>query len=148
MAVTPEMIMQVRYEVQDVTPGLYILDDTTITYYLTKNDESVPRASLDAARAILLRLAMTSTEEIVDIFSIKTRYQAQEYRLALQMFLSNPNLNPLINNVQGYVGGVSLSDMEANDANLDNNIVSSPSNSSLVPTGTFSSFPTKPFEVS
>ena len=147
MAVTPEMIMQVRYEVQDVTPGLYILDDTTITYYLTKNNESVARASLDAARAILLRLAMTSTEEIVDVFSIKTRYQAQEYRLALQLYLNNPSLNPLINNVRGYVGGVSISDMKANDANTDNNIVSSPSNSSFVSTGTFSSFPAKPFEV-
>lgn len=147
MAVTPEMIMQVRYEVQDVTPGLYILDDATITYYLTKNDESIQRTSLDAARAILLRLAMTSVEEVVDVFTIKTKYQAQEYRLALQLYLSNPNLNPVLNNVRGYIGGVSLSDMQANDANLDNNIVSSPSNSSMVPTGTFSSFPTKPFEV-
>ena len=147
MAVTPEMIMQVRYETQDVTPGLYILDDTTITYYLTKNNESITRASMDAARAILMRLAMTSTEEIVDVLSIKTRFQASEYRQALQLYLSNPNLNPVLNNVRGYVGGVSLSDMQANDANTDNNIVSSPSNSSLVPTGTFSSFPAKPFEV-
>ena len=133
MAVTPEMIMQVRMEIQDVTPGLYILDDTTISYYLTKNNESVTRASMDAARAVLMRLAMTSTEETIDIMSIKTRYQAQEYRLALQMYLANPLLNPVIQNVKGYVGGVSKSDMLANDSVIDNNIVVSPSSYNSFP---------------
>ena len=133
MSVTPEMILQVRYEIQDVTPGLYILDDTTISYYLTKNTESITRASMDAARAILMRLAMTSTEETIDIMSIKTRYQAQEYRLALQMYLANPLLNPVLQNVKGYVGGVSKSDMLANDAVLDNNIVTSPSSYNSFP---------------
>ena len=133
MAVTPEMILQVRYEIQDVTPGLYILDDTTISYYLTKNNESVTRASMDAARAVLMRLAMTSTEETIDIMSIKTRYQAQEYRLALQMYLANPMLNPVLNNCVGYVGGVSHSDMLANDSNTDNNVVRSPSSYNSFP---------------
>ena len=133
MAVTPEMILQVRYEIQDVTPGLYILDDTTISYYLTKNTESITRASMDAARAILMRLAMTSTEETIDIMSIKTRYQSQEYRLALQMYLANPLLNPVLQNVKGYVGGVSHSDMLANDAVLDNNVVTSPASYNTFP---------------
>ena len=31
----------------------------------------------------------------------------------------------MINNVQGYFGGVSKSDMVANDGNLDNNLVPS-----------------------
>ena len=133
MAVNPEMIMQVRMEIQDVTPGLYILDDTTISYYLTKNNESITRASMDAARAVLMRLAMTSTEETIDIMSIKTRYQAQEYRLALQMYLANPLLNPVLQNVKGYVGGVSKSDMLANDSVIDNNIVVSPSSYNSFP---------------
>ena len=134
MAVNPEMIMQVRMEIQDVTPGLYILDDTTISYYLTKNNESVTRASMDAARAVLMRLAMTSTEETIDIMSIKTRYQAQEYRLALQMYLANPLLNPVLQNVKGYVGGVSKSDMLANDSVIDNNTVYSPASYNSFPT--------------
>ena len=124
--ISPEMIMQVRYEIQDVTPGLYILDDTKISYYLTKNNESITRASMDAARAVLMRLAMTSTEETIDIMSVKTRSQAVEYRLALQMYLANPLLNPILQNDKGYVGGVSKSDMLANDANPDNNVVTSP----------------------
>jgi len=148
MAVTPEMVLQVRYEIQDVTPGLYILDDSTISYYLTKNNESITRASMDAARAVLMRLAMTSTEETIDIMSIKTRYQAQEYRLALQMYLANPLLNPILQNVRGYVGGVSNSDMDANDANTDNNTVQSPSSyNSFSLQGSTSVFPVGYFSV-
>ena len=142
MSVTPEMVLQVRYEIQDVTPGLYILDDTTIGYYLTKNNESITRASMDAARAVLMRLAMTSTEETIDIMSIKTRYQSQEYRLALQMYLANPLLNPVLQNVKGYVGGVSKSDMLANDSAIDNNTVQSPSSYNSFPLqGTTSGLP-------
>lgn len=121
MAVTPEMIMQVRYEVQDLAgPGLYILDDTTITYFLDKNSEVIRLASLDAARAILLRLSMNATDEIVDIFSIKGSKSASEYRQSLELFLKNPLLNGAGANLMPYAGGVSIADMQANDANLDN----------------------------
>lgn len=121
MAVTPEMIMQVRYEVQDLAgPGLYILDDTTITYFLSKNSEVIRLASLDAARAILLRLSMNASDEIVDIFSIKGSKSASEYRQSLELFLKNPMLNGSGSDLMPYAGGVSVSDMQANDANLDN----------------------------
>lgn len=121
MAVTPEMIMQVRYEVQDLAgPGLYILDDTTITYFLSKNSEVVRLASLDAARAILLRLSMNASDEIVDIFSIKGSKSASEYRQSLELFLKNPMLNGSGSDLMPYAGGVSVSDMQANDANSDN----------------------------
>lgn len=121
MSVTPEMIMKVRYEVQDLSgPGLYILDDTTITYFLEKNSEVIRLASLDAARAILLRLSMNATDEIVDIFSIKGSKSASEYRQSLELYLKNPLLNGLNSDIMPYAGGISLSDMQANDANLDN----------------------------
>jgi len=126
MAVTPEMILNVRMEIQDVTPGLYILDDATITYYLTKNSESISRASMDAARAVLMRLAMTSVEEVVDVLSIKTKAQAEQYRLALQLYISNPYLNPVLLNTSAIISGTSISNMLENDANLDNNIVTTP----------------------
>jgi hypothetical protein len=48
---------------------------------------------------------------------------------ALKMYINNPNLNQVGNNLQGYVGGISLEDMQANDANLDNNIFINPTNS-------------------
>jgi hypothetical protein len=46
---------------------------------------------------------------------------------ALQMYISNPDLNPIYTNAMPYAGGISKSDMAANDANLDNNTVTTPS---------------------
>lgn len=126
MAVTPEMILKVRYETQDTALGLYILDDTTVTYFLEKNNESIQRASLDAARAILFQLSMRANDSTVDIFSVKGSKAAQAYMEALKLYLKDATLNPVLNNCQGYVGNISIADMQANDSTLDNNIVVSP----------------------
>lgn len=123
MALT--LIQQVRLNVADNEPGLYIISDEEIQWLLEKNSNSVPRASLDAARIILLNLAQRG-DEVVDIFSIKGKSAAEQYRLALELFIKDPNLNPLIGNLQGYFGGISKSDMQANNDNCDNNIVENP----------------------
>lgn len=135
MALT--LIQQVRLNVQDNTPGLYIISDDEITYLLEKFNNNVDKASYQAAKIILLNLAQRS-EETVDIFSIKGSKAAEQYRLALELFLKDPANNPLYQNLKGYVGGVSISDMNANNANCDNNIVVSPSEpDELVYTGPF-----------
>jgi len=131
MAVTPEMITKVRYEIQDTATGLYILDDTTITYFLEKNDESVQRASLDAARAVLFQLSIRANDSTVDIFSVKGSKAAQAYMDALKLYLKDATLNPVLNNCQGYVGNTSIADIQANDSTLDNNIVVSPSSDTV-----------------
>lgn len=132
MDITPELIMHVRYEVQDITPGLYILDDSTIEYFLQKHQGNVPRASLEAARAILFRLAQDSSTEVVDVFTIRSGASAAAYQQALELYIKNPYLNPLMSNLKGWIGGVSKSEMALNDANPDNNIVQSPSKDRLV----------------
>lgn len=130
-------VQKIRVEVADNEPGLYILSDEEIEYLLEKNSNNIPRTSLDAARIILLKLAQR-VEETVDIFSIKGSKAASEYRQALELFIKDPSLNPLINNLKGWVGGVSLSEMEANNAVEDNNIVQNPSeNTSLYYSGPF-----------
>ena len=135
MALT--LIQQVRLNVQDNTPGLYIISDDEITYLLEKFNNNVDKASYQAAKIILLNLAQRS-DETIDIFSIKGGKSATEYRLALELFLKDPANNPLYQNLKGYVGGVSISDMEANAANLDNNIVENPGKTdSLYQTGPF-----------
>ena len=135
MALT--LIQQVRLNVQDNTPGLYIISDDEITYLLEKFNNNVDKASYQAAKIILLNLAQRS-EETVDIFSIKGSKAAEQYRLALELFLKDPANNPLYQNLKGYVGGVSISDMAANNANCDNNIVVSPGEpDELVYTGPF-----------
>jgi hypothetical protein len=130
-------IQKVRLNVQDNTPGLYMISDEEIEYLLEKNNGNIARASIDAAKIILLNLAQRSSES-VDIFSINGSKSAEQYRLALELFLKDPNSNPLYMNLQGWVGGVSKSEMEENDANPDNNVVVSPGKvSDLYQTGPF-----------
>lgn len=135
MALT--LIQQVRLNVQDNTPGLFIISDDEIEYLLEKNSNNVDKASWAAARIILLNLAQRG-DESVDIFSIKGSKAAEAYRLALELFLKDPNNNPVYNNLKGWVGGISISEMEENNANPDNNVVTVPSESGqLYQTGPF-----------
>ena len=115
-------IEQVRLLIQDNSPGLYLISDEELNFLLERNNDSVNRTSLEAAKIVLLNLSMRG-DESVDIFSLKGSKAAEQYRLALQMFIKDPSLNPIYQNLQGYFGGVSKSDMEANDANIDNNTI-------------------------
>lgn len=118
-------IQEVRVAVGDTDPSFPILDDSTYEYFLSKNSDSVRRASLEAARSILLQLSMR-TDETVDIFSVKGSKAAEQYRMSLQMFLRDPNMNPVLTSANGYAGGISKSDMVNNNANADNNPVLTP----------------------
>ena len=130
-------IQKVRIEVADLDPGFPLLADDEYSYLLEKNNNSIVRASVDAARIILLKLSQ-QTDETVSIFSIRGSKAAEQYRLALELYIKNPQLNPLYNNLQGYFGGISISDMQKNNTNCDNNIVVSPSEpDELVYTGPF-----------
>lgn len=130
-------IQKVRVECADTDPTLPILPDSTYQYLLEKNYNSITRTAMDAARIILMHLAQRGTET-VDIFTIKGAAAAESYRQALIMYIKDPNNNPILQNCQGWVGGVSVSQMQTNDSNLDNNIVKQPSVSyDTVPTGYF-----------
>lgn len=119
------LIEQVRMNIQDVDPAFPFLSDAEIEYLLEKNENNVDKASIEAARIVLFKLAM-QPDEVVDVFSIKGSKAAEQYRLALQMYINNPNLNPLGKDLTIYVGGISKSDMCKNDMNCDNNIVRQP----------------------
>lgn len=120
------LIEQVRFLVQDNTPGLYLISDEEIYFLLQRNYNNVDRTALEAAKVILLNLSMRG-DQSVDIFSIKGAKAAEQYRMALQMFIKSPDLNPILKNVQGWVGGVSKLEMELNDSNSDNKTVDTPS---------------------
>ena len=126
MAVTPEMISACRTEVGDVVIELPVLADSEYTYFLTKNSENIRRASLDAAKTILLKLSLNSKDSVVDVLSIKTSMQADQYRKALQLYIKSPELNGMYSTVSAWAGGISKSDMKANVDNLDNNAVLPP----------------------
>ena len=88
----------VRIEVQDIDPSLPLLPDTTYEYLLEKNENNIARTSIDAARIILMQLSQRG-DETVDIFSIKGSRVADTYRQALELYLRNPTLNPLMQGV-------------------------------------------------
>ena len=116
-------IEAVRIEIgDDAGPGLYILSEQTIGYFLQKNGNSVARASMDAARAVLMRLAQQGNEQ-VDILQLQNSRVASEYRQALQLYLRDPNLNPIMNSLKGYFGNTSKEDIFSNNSDMDNNIV-------------------------
>ena len=120
-------IQKLRVEVGDTDVSFPILDDSSYQYFLDKHSNNLNRAALDAARAILFQIS-TRNSETVDVFSVKNT-SAESYRQALLLYIKDPTLNPLYQNLKGYVGGVSISDMQKNNANLDNNIIQSPSDS-------------------
>lgn len=129
-------IQKLRIEIGDTDVCFPILDDSSYDYFLSKHSNNISRAALDAARAILFQLS-TMNSETVSIFSVKNT-SAESYRQALLLYIKDQNLNPLYQNLQGYFGGVSISDMEANNSNADNNIVVNPGKTeTLYETGPF-----------
>lgn len=126
-------IQKVRVEVADVDVALPILPDSTYEYLLEKQNNSIARSAMDACRIILMTLAQRG-DESVDIFSIKGSKASAEYREALKIYLKDPYNNPVLQNCQGWVGGVSLSEMEANDQDPDTNNIFRPTESEQKPT--------------
>lgn len=127
MALT--ILQQIRLEVGDTDVSLPILSDTEYEYFLEKHNNALYRASVDAARVILFKLSVNSSDQTVDIFSIKGSQAAKAYMEALKLYIRDPNLNQIGTNLQGWVGGISIAEMQANDANLDNNLFINPTNS-------------------
>lgn len=114
MALT--LIEQVRLMVGDVgdTP---ILTDEDYQFLLDKYDDSVRRAALDAAQAILFQLASYPTRERTGDIEVWNEW-ANAYRKALELFITNPAYS--IPSAIAYAGGISKSDMKANDLDNDN----------------------------
>jgi hypothetical protein len=119
-------VANLRIELGDTDTALPVMSDSEYQYFLDKNSGSLRRAAMDAAKSIIFKLSMR-TDETVDIFSIKGSSASKSYMQALKMYISNPDMNPVYNNAMPYAGGISLSDMNANNANSDNNIVVNPS---------------------
>ena len=118
-------IKDIRYELGDTSVEFPMMSDEEIRYFLCKNDNNLQRTALDVAKSLMLKLSMRS-DATVDIFSIKGTQSAKTYMQALQLYISNPNLNKIYDSVMPYASGISKSDMEANNMNLDNNIIVPP----------------------
>lgn len=115
-------LQQVKLEIGiELNDPLPIMSDEELQYFLDKNGGSIRKSSLDAARAILFRLASFTNEE-VDVLVYRGSDYFKQYAEALRMYIKNPEFGAVAQ-AMGYVGGVSLIDIEQNISNPDNNYV-------------------------
>lgn len=121
---TPDQITACRIELSDTDITLPILSDAEYGYFIDKNNGSIARASLDAAKTILFKLSIESLDEVVSVLSLKGSKAAEQYRLALELYVKSPSLNPLYQNATLWAGNVSRSEMQTNNNTCDNNIPS------------------------
>lgn len=126
-------IQKVRLEIADNDPSLPVLSDEEVSYYLEKHSNSISRAAIDCAKTIMFKLSMNAGEQRVDIFSISGKAASDAYIAALKLYISNPNINGIFNNMNVYISGTSVSDMQANVDNTDNNVVVIPDNAWISP---------------
>ena len=97
-----------------------ILTDDVYQYYITKNNNNEDAATKECAFVILGWLARNSTYSKINVLieDGKNAYlHYKDYLLAItkDLSMSNMVINP-------YAGGVSKSDMQANNDNPDNNV--------------------------
>lgn len=123
-------IKALRIELGDTDVNFPIMSDEEYRYFLDKNEWSIRRSALDSAKSMLMKLSLRP-DESVDIFSIKGSSSAKQFMQALQMYISNPDLNPIFNNAMPYAGGISKSDMDKNNNMDDNNMIIMPSVSNI-----------------
>ncbi len=108
---------RVRLIVGDTNVQYEYLDDSVYEYLLTKYNNNETAAALEAARYILGSLAKYSRQRTGDI-EVYGAEMFKNYKDFLVELLRNPQM--LLDRATVYAGGVSKSDMAANDANTDN----------------------------
>lgn len=112
-------IEMVRLEIGcDVT----LMSDSEIEYFLTKNQNSIPRTSQDVARALLFQLAQLTRYKAAELEDYQSDY-FKNYMAALKLYLSDANYNIALKSSLPYAGGISRSDIQANLDTIDNNVV-------------------------
>lgn len=119
-------VQKLRLELGDTELSLPILTDDEYLYFLEKNNNSIKRASLDAAKTILFKMSMRD-DSIVDIFTISSAKTANAYRETLKLYIKNPELNGLFSSINGHFNGISLTDINSQISNPDNNNIELPS---------------------
>ncbi len=118
----------VRLYINDVDPATPFLSDPEIDYFLALKDNDIIQAAVAAARVILFKLSnyVRAKNDLMETFD---NQQWQQYKDTLEMFIkANDAESPdrsvaiALTKANGYAGGISISDMQANNDNADNNI--------------------------
>lgn len=114
---TNNPIDRIRLAVGDIWDDMEMLTDADYQYFLDRNDGNENRATMDAIKAILFKLARMTRERTGDIEVYGSEWFNNYYKMLL-LLLKDPNAS--ISLAVPYAGGISKSDMITNDMNCDN----------------------------
>ena len=112
----------VRLEIGLVGEAYGLLSDEEISYYLTKNNNNIRRASLDCAKTALFILSQLVHTK-ADVLEEWSHEWFNNYYKSLKLYISDPNFSFAINGAVPYAGGISVSDIRENINNVDNFVV-------------------------
>lgn len=110
------VVDRVRLVTGDIWDDMEYLTDGDYQYYLDRYEGNERRAALDAMRSILLKLSRGARERTGDIEVYGSEY-FKNYLQALTLILKNPDI--ALSLAVPYAGGISKSDMLANDMDCD-----------------------------
>lgn len=108
---------RIRLAVGDIWDDMEMLTDDDYEYFLERNEGNENRATMDAIRAILFKLARMTRERTGDIEVYGSDWFNNYYKM-LMLLLKDPNA--ALSLAVPYAGGISRSDMLRNDLNCDN----------------------------
>ena len=115
-------IQKIKLELGLVDGASDILSDEEIAYFLEKNNNSIRKAALDAAKTVLFILS-TRVHEKIEMLEIWGHTWFENYMKTLQMYINDPNYSIALESAKAYAGGISVSDIRSNINNPDNLVV-------------------------
>ena len=117
-----DAVSAIKLEIGLVGSAEGILSNDELQYFLDKNNQSVKKAALDAAKTVLFILSQL-THTKADVLESWDHDWFNNYYKTLQMYLNDPNFSFAINGAMPYAGGISVADIRANIENYDNLVV-------------------------
>ena len=113
-------VQKIRIEIGLIGEAVDVLSDEELTYFLEKNNNSIKKASLDAAKTVLFILSQLVHERTASDLEVWGHTWFENYMKSLQLYLNNPNFSINIDSAKAYAGGISKTDIRSNVDNLDN----------------------------
>ena len=113
-------IQKLKLEVGLIGEASDILSDEELTYFLEKNNNSIRKAGLDAAKTVLFVLSQLIHERSGSELEVWGHTCFENYMQTLKLYLNDPNYSIALENAKAYAGGISVSDIRSNINNADN----------------------------
>ena len=117
-----DAVSAIKLEIGLIGSAEGILSNAELQYFLDKNNQSVKKAALDAAKTVLFILSQLTHTKASELESWDHDWFNNYYK-TLQMYLNDPNFSSAINGAMPYAGGISVPDIRANVENYDNLVV-------------------------